>query len=73
MSENVVLDKSHALALRSVRLYKYLCREKNEYVLSKQVVESDYLAEKAFNSIVTDCQEIMRLLTSIVKSSRANG
>lgn len=38
MSENVVREKSSAFALRIVRLYKYLCDEKNEYVLSKQVL-----------------------------------
>ena len=31
-------DKSLAFALRVIALYKYLCAEKNEYVLSKQVL-----------------------------------
>jgi four helix bundle protein len=38
MSENIVLDKSYAFALRIVRLYKFLNTEKNEFVLSKQVL-----------------------------------
>src|SRR4028119_2083633 len=38
MSENVVLDKSHTFALRIVRVYKFLNVEKNEFVLSKQVL-----------------------------------
>ena len=36
--ENIVLDKSHAFALRIVRLYKFLNHEKNEFVLSKQAM-----------------------------------
>ncbi|MDE6309636.1 MAG: four helix bundle protein [Muribaculaceae bacterium] len=38
--ENVVRDKSYAFARRCVRLYKYLCDEKKEYVLSKQLLRS---------------------------------
>lgn len=38
--DNVVLDKSFAFAVRVVNLYKYLTREKNEYVLSKQLLRS---------------------------------
>ena len=116
MSENIVLAKSQAFALRIVRLYKHLCNDKAEFVLSKQTLlagtyvgahikaagdaesrnafinehsialkkaseteywlqllfESDFLEEKAFNSIAADCQEIMRLLTAIVKSSKVN-
>jgi len=34
--ENIVLDKSFVFAVRIVKLYKYLCEEKKEYVLSKQ-------------------------------------
>ena len=40
MRENVLLDKSKALALRIIRMYKYLCEEKKEFVLSKQVLRS---------------------------------
>lgn len=38
--EHVVADKSFAFALRVVALYKYIRSEKNEYVLSKQVLRS---------------------------------
>lgn len=38
--DNVILDKSKAFALRIIKLYKYLCEEKKEYVLSKQVLRS---------------------------------
>ena len=36
--ENIILDKSKAFALRIIKLYNYLCNEKNEYVISKQVL-----------------------------------
>ena len=38
MKDNVVRDKSYAFAVRIVNLYKYLCEEKKEYVLSKQIL-----------------------------------
>ncbi|CAN5514728.1 hypothetical protein BH23BAC1_BH23BAC1_28590 [soil metagenome] len=40
MSENVIKDKSFAFAIRTVKLYKYLRQEKNEFVLSKQLLRS---------------------------------
>jgi len=40
MKENVVKDKSFKFAVRIVRLYQYLCEEKSEYVLSKQILRS---------------------------------
>lgn len=38
--DNVVADKSKAFALRIIRLYQYLCSEKHEFVLSKQILQS---------------------------------
>jgi four helix bundle protein len=38
--ENIILDKSFAFAVRIVKLYKFLCEEKKEFVLSKQVLRS---------------------------------
>ena len=38
--ENAVRDKSYLFARRCVKLYKYLCEEKNEYILSKQLWRS---------------------------------
>jgi len=37
---NVVKEKSFAFAVRVVNLYKYLCNEKKEFVLSKQLLRS---------------------------------
>ena len=110
--ENVIKDKSKAFALRIIRLYKYLCDEKHEYVLSKQILrsgtsiganvreaqrgqskpdfytklfvalkeadetaywlellhESEYIDQSAFESVYADCDEIIKLLTSITKT-----
>ena len=112
MTENAVREKSKKLALRIINLYKHLCDEKHEYVLSKQVLrsgtsiganireaqrgqskpdfyskmnialkeadetaywlellyESDYIGKSAFDSIYADCDEIIKLLTSITKT-----
>lgn len=38
--ENIVVDKSKAFAVRIIRMYQYLSKEKQEYVLSKQVLRS---------------------------------
>ena len=35
---NILQEKSFAFAIRIVKLYKYLCEEKKEFVLSKQIV-----------------------------------
>jgi hypothetical protein len=34
---NVVLDKAFDFAIRVVNLYKFLCKDKKEYTLSKQL------------------------------------
>ena len=38
MRENVVKNKSFAFAVRVVKLYQYLCEQKKEFVLSKQLL-----------------------------------
>lgn len=38
--EKTVKYKSKKFAVRIVKLYKYLCDEKKEYVLSKQLLRS---------------------------------
>ena len=40
MKDNILLDKSFIFAVRIVKLYKYLCSQKKEYVLSKQLLRS---------------------------------
>ena len=117
IKNNTVMDKSYAFALRIIKSYKYLCTEKKEFVLSKQLLrsgtsigalikeaehaqsradfinkmsvalkeaneteywlmllhDSEYLDEKVFSSIVEDCKELIRLLVSIVKSTKETG
>ncbi len=39
-NDNKILIISKAFAIRVIRLYQYLVREKQEYVLSKQILRS---------------------------------
>ena len=111
-SDNVVVVKSKAFALRIIKLYQML-QQQNEFILSKQMLrsgtsiganvkeairgqsradffskmnialkeaseteywlellhESGYICnDTAFQSIYTDCQELISLLVSITKS-----
>ena len=110
---NVIVEKSKAFAVRIVRLFKFLNLNKNELVLSKQLLrsgtsiganvkeairgyskadfsfkmnialkeaseteywleilhESDYLTDEQFKSLYVDCEELIKLLTSIVKTA----
>ena len=114
-TENTIVTKSKAFALRVIKLYKYLCGKKREFVMSKQIMrsgtsiganvreatraqstpdfiskmnialkeaeetcywlellhESEYLDERAFNSLYSDSMELIKILASIVKTSRA--
>lgn len=118
MKDNIILDKSFEFAIRVVKLYKYLCDDKKEYVLSKQLLragtsiganineaqagqsKADFIAKMAIaskeareskywidlliktdyldinenhvKSLLNDIEEIIKLLTSIVKSSQEN-
>ena len=113
--DNLILVRSKAFALRIIRLYKYLCEEKKEFVLSKQVLrsgtsiganakeasmaqtkkdfeaklsialkesgeteywlellhESGFIEDASFESIYADNKELIRIVTSILKSSRS--
>lgn len=40
MKETALQKKSKAFAVKIIRMYQYLCEEKHEYVLSKQVLRS---------------------------------
>ena len=104
--------KSKRFALRIVNLYRYLCDEKKEYILSKQILrsgtsiganlaeaeyaisrkdflskqyialkecsetrywldllyEADYLDKKSYESIITDCDELIRMLSASTKT-----
>lgn len=40
MRENVIKIKSFGFAVRMVKLYQFLCNEKKEFILSKQLLRS---------------------------------
>lgn len=115
-TDNIVQNKSFSFAVRIVRLYQHLVKEKQEFILSKQMLKSgtsvganirealrgqtrldfiakmnislkeiyeteywlellyktDYITEKEFESIFTDCRELTKLLMSIVKTTKDN-
>lgn len=115
MRENVIVSKSYAFAIRVVKLYEYLKKEKQEYVLAKQVLRSGtsiganieeavagqstsdfihklsiarkearetsywlrllhdtgYIADSQFQSIHADCEEIIKILNSIIITSQS--
>ncbi len=114
--ENIIASKSKAFAIRCINLYKYLRENKNEYVMSKQLLrsgtsiganvkeairgqskadfgtkmnialkeaseseywiellqETDFLADIEAESILTDCRELLKILTAIVKTAYTN-
>ena len=114
--DNAILDKSKAFALRIIKLYKYLCAQQKEYILSKQIVrsgtsiganvkeaayaqskavfyakmniaykeaneteywlellhESGYIDSRSFESIYSDCKELIKILTAITKNQKSN-
>lgn len=40
MKESILLVKSKEFAIRIIHLYKYLCDEKKEFIMSKQLLRS---------------------------------
>ena len=112
--ENIIEKKSFDFAIRIVRLYRYRCEKKKEFVLSKQLLRSgtsiganvaeaqqaqskadfvskisialkettetkywlrllnatDYLSDVEIKTLLADCVEIEKILTSIIKSSK---
>jgi len=114
--KNVTLNKVFKFSIRIVKLYKYLCEEKREYVISKQLlrcgtsiganvnkataaqskkdfiakmsisskearetkywldllVATDYLSQKDKHtkSLLLEMEELIKLLTAIVKTSQ---
>lgn len=40
MKDNILIDKSLAFAARILKLHTYLCKEKKEHIISKQIVRS---------------------------------
>ena len=113
---NVVQEKSYAFALRVVKMYQHLTKQRKEFVLSKQLLrsgtsiganieeaiggqsrkdfaaklniaykearethywlrllrDSGYLNETESTSILTDCDELLKLTGSILKTMKRN-
>ena len=111
MKYNIIQEKSFAFALRIIKLYQHLSKEKNEYVLSKQILrsgtsiganieeaigaqskkefisklsigykearethywlrlftESGLLEKKLSQSLISDCDEILKITGTILK------
>lgn len=40
MAKSIIKDKSFEFSIRIIRIYKYLCETKKEFVLSKQLLRS---------------------------------
>ena len=116
--KNIILEKSFKFAIRIVNLYKYLSKNKKEYVLSKQLlrsgtsiganikeaqageskkdfiskmsiaskearesqywiellIQTDFLDIKQKNTqtLKNDIEELIKIITSIVKTSKEN-
>lgn len=114
MENNIILNKSKNFALRIIKLYKYLCEIKKEFVLSKQILrcgtsiganakeavnaqskadfyskmyiaykeaneteywlellyESEYIEKEAFESMYSDCKELIKILAAITRNKR---
>ncbi|MBW2962086.1 four helix bundle protein [Mesonia aestuariivivens] len=116
MKKNIVKDKSFEFAVRIVKLYQYLCEQKKEFVLSKQLLRSgtsvgamlreaehaetkkdfihkmaiaqkeinetiywlellkatNYLTSEEFMSLNNKAVEIIKLITTIIKTTKTN-
>ena len=65
-----IIDTSKAFALRIVKLYKHLTLEKQEYILSKQMVRSG-TSIGANQSIYSDNKIIVATLVKIIKTTKS--
>jgi len=116
MKESIAASKSVSFAMKIVNVYKLLCIEKKEFVLSKQLLKSgtavgalireaehaeskadflhkmnialkeaneteywllllsegDYLNKELYTELGNECNELIRLLARIVKTTKTN-
>lgn len=115
MKDSILKSKSKSFALRIIKMYNYICDEKKEYVMSKQVLrsgtsiganiaeafyaqseadfiaklyisrkeagetiywiellkESSYLGCDEADSMIKDCDELLKILTSSIKTMKS--
>jgi len=69
---NAIQTKSRDFAIRIIGCYKFLTEQKGEYVISKQLLRCGTsiganTRESKYESINSDCAELIKLLTSIIK------
>jgi four helix bundle protein len=116
MKKSILREKSFKFAVRIVYLYKYLCDDKKEYVMSKQLLKcgtsvgamireaehseskadfvhkmaiaqkeinetiywlellntTEYISNKEFESINSDAVELIKMITSSIKTVKSN-
>jgi four helix bundle protein len=114
MKESVLREKSYQFSLRINKLYQFMSEEKEEFVLSKQILHSgtsiganieegghaqsktdfihklsiaqkesaetnywirllrdgNYITSKQAESVLADCEEIQKMLTSSIKTAK---
>ena len=115
IKKDSVRDKSYAFALRMIKMYQHLTKDKQEFILSKQVLrsgtsiganieeasgaqsnkdflakmtiaykearethywlrllhDSGYFTENTAISILNDCEELLKMLASIKKTTQS--
>lgn len=115
IKKDSVRDKSYAFALRMIKMYQHFTKDKQEFILSKQVLrsgtsiganieeasgaqsnkdflakmtiaykearethywlrllhDSGYFTENAAISILNDCEELLKMLASIKKTTQS--
>ncbi|GHS95029.1 hypothetical protein AGMMS50239_06710 [Bacteroidia bacterium] len=75
MKKSVLKEKSFKFAVRIVNLYKHLCDEKKEFVLSKQILRSGTSVGamvREFDSINNDAVELIKMITSSIKTAKSS-
>ena len=72
MKQNPIKNNSFAFALRVVKLAKFLDVRQREFVLSRQVLVTPgrLHREESYSSIESDDEEIVKMLTAFVKTSK---
>ena len=66
MSENIVYEKSYSLALRIIKLYLFLSKEKREFVLSKQILRSG----TAIGALISEAKFAQRNIVLVIVAQR---
>lgn len=69
MNENIILSKTYDFALRIIEVYKYLSKEAREtHYWIRLLRDSDYIDFKLASSLITDLDEILRIIGAILKT-----